>query len=896
MNYSLSNSGKLDSSLDFHLAPAPSHLTGAVKAWSDPLSIHSAVHIENELIRLLILPDRGGSILAIDKATGTELFERPAGLSFVWPRPVNPDALLPVSTKIEEHPDGSRTVWCSRYDSLTRMKGMHGICLYPGRSYVQVKVRLYNRTPLTQTYVWRSEAAPAKDGALQLVHVAANPTVDQTGFAYLAPYETRSFSEHWYAIASTHKSAPVRSNVDATASLSVDGDNVRGGVYVTHAFTGLTIRLMQGKAVLAQWSRDLMPGLPFIETVALPAGLNGQELSLVVLTSKNRELIRFEAASAPEPDTTSTPPAIRSLQKAKTVQELYLTGLYLDGNRNKSPFPEEYWQEALRRDSDHVGSNNALGLWHLRRGDFVAAETYFRRASLALTSRNQNPQDTEPLYHLGLTLRFLDRDDEAYHWLTKACGSFAWQSAAYLALAEIDVARGRPEVALDHLRQAIRVNTENLNARNLTGAILRRFGAVTEANRIVSENVALDPLDGWSQFGAGKAVPDGNQVRLDIAFDLADAGLIEEAIAVLKDSDRDAQDGSGPMSQYALGDLHGRLGRYFEAHQHYEAAAQTSVDNCSPYRLQELRVLERAVHLNEQDAKAPYLLGVLLDALGRLDEGIDSWEESAGRDPDFPEVWRKLGIAQRDYLNDPDRARQAYDKAWELDSSDAQTFYERDQLWRLTEASPSERLAEYESTPQLVRSREDLAFELAALYNQVGRHEDALAILQGRTESVQALLLLGQRELRRGLAAEARGHFDTALAIARDLGVELNEITYWLGETESVLGHSEAAREFWTEAARPCDIAAAYYRALALDRLGHRLQSRSVLRRMVDRSRELRAQGDKIEGVLLEAQARVGLGQLDLARRLLGTLLSLDPGNLKAASLLSSTSSPTRDS
>jgi len=183
---------------------------------------------------------------------------------------------------------------------------------------------------------------------------------------------------------------------------------------------------------------------------------------------------------------------------------------------------------------------------------------------------------------------------------------------------------------------------------------------------------------------------------------------------------------------------------------------------------------------------------------------------------------------------------------------------------------------------------------LAALYNQVGRHEDALAVLESRTESVQALLLLGRRELKRGLAAEAREPFDKALAMARDLGAELNEITYWLGETENMLSHAEAAREFWTAAATPCDIAAAYYRALALDRLGHRLESRSVLRRMVDRSRELRARGDKIEGIFLEAQARAGLGQLDLASRLLGTLLNLNPGNLKGANLLSSISSPTK--
>jgi len=31
---------------------------------------------------------------------------------------------------------------------------MVGICLHPGKSYVEAKVRLYNRTPFAQTFLW----------------------------------------------------------------------------------------------------------------------------------------------------------------------------------------------------------------------------------------------------------------------------------------------------------------------------------------------------------------------------------------------------------------------------------------------------------------------------------------------------------------------------------------------------------------------------------------------------------------------------------------------------------------------------------------------------------------------------------------------------------------------
>lgn len=34
------------------------------------------------------------------------------------------------------------------------MQGMHGVRLRPGSSLVELRVRLYNRTPLTQTFLW----------------------------------------------------------------------------------------------------------------------------------------------------------------------------------------------------------------------------------------------------------------------------------------------------------------------------------------------------------------------------------------------------------------------------------------------------------------------------------------------------------------------------------------------------------------------------------------------------------------------------------------------------------------------------------------------------------------------------------------------------------------------
>lgn len=202
------------------LPPAPTSQTGPVKAWSQPVLIPTyeplpadrnpmfldrrvyqgssgrvyplpftdristersdrwwrAVHLENEYVRLMILPDIGGRIhVGLDKTNGYDFFYRqnvikPAlvglagpwisgGVEFNWPQHHRPATFMPVDFEIETAADNSKTVWCSDHDPINRLKGMHGVCLKPGSACVELKVRLYNRTAFLQTFLWWANVA-----------------------------------------------------------------------------------------------------------------------------------------------------------------------------------------------------------------------------------------------------------------------------------------------------------------------------------------------------------------------------------------------------------------------------------------------------------------------------------------------------------------------------------------------------------------------------------------------------------------------------------------------------------------------------------------------------------------------------------------------------------------
>jgi tetratricopeptide (TPR) repeat protein len=145
-----------------------------------------AVFLENEYLQIMILPQLGGRIqMALDKTNGYHFVYynqviKPAlvglagpwisgGIEFNWPQHHRPSTFDPVDFSIEENPDGSITVWVNEVEQMYHTKGMAGFTLYPGKAYLEVKGRLYNRTPLPQTFLWWANPAVSVDEEYQSV-------------------------------------------------------------------------------------------------------------------------------------------------------------------------------------------------------------------------------------------------------------------------------------------------------------------------------------------------------------------------------------------------------------------------------------------------------------------------------------------------------------------------------------------------------------------------------------------------------------------------------------------------------------------------------------------------------------------------------------------------------
>jgi tetratricopeptide (TPR) repeat protein len=147
---------------------------------------YTALFLENEYLKIMVLPELGGRIQrAYDKVRQRDFIYynrviKPAlvgltgpwisgGIEFNWPQHHRPSTFEPVDFRIQENPDGSRTIWVNETEIMFRTKGMAAFTLYPGKAYLEVAGTVFNRTPFPQSFLWWANPAVKVGEAYQSI-------------------------------------------------------------------------------------------------------------------------------------------------------------------------------------------------------------------------------------------------------------------------------------------------------------------------------------------------------------------------------------------------------------------------------------------------------------------------------------------------------------------------------------------------------------------------------------------------------------------------------------------------------------------------------------------------------------------------------------------------------
>jgi tetratricopeptide (TPR) repeat protein len=937
----------------------------------------TALHLENEWLRVVVLPELGGRIhIGYDKVAGYDFFYRnnvikPAlvglagpwisgGVEFNWPQHHRPATFLPTDFEIEHEDDGSVTVWCSDHDPFTRMKGMHGIRLRPDSAAIEARVRLYNRTEETQTFLWWANVAVAVDDQYQaffptdvdqvadhakratasypavtgsyygveypaqrteevpdgdrldwyrnitvptsymvtkteddffggydhgrgagFVHwadrhyapgkklwtwgdapfghawdaaltdgdgpyielMAGVFTDNQPDFSFLAPGETKTFSQFWYPI---HQIGPAH---QATTQLAVRldvepgvaGTEVVIGVAAAELLPGSIVELRTaGGGLLHCEAVNLVPGAPLVRTLAIGQRLAATGIVLTVRQGEN-ELIRWQprahtSSYGEVAEAATEPPAP---EEVGSVDELFFIGQYLRQYRHATRLPEPYWLEALRRDSGDVRSNIALAERATWAGDLAQAEDLLRTAISRIAGRVSNPADGEAHYRLGIVLTRAGRDGEAERSLAKACWNSAWRVPAGFALAKLKARARRYDDAATELRQVLALDSAHLQAADLLARVLRALGSAGEAEARLKATLQLDPLDQWARDLEGLPLTADAPTLLDVAVEYSSAGFTGDALRVLDLAAVAAKENAlgqvqvAPLVHYHRAALLEVAGRSEEARAARTLARYVDRFLCQPSRTADVAVLQDALVHDDGDSLAAMLLGNWHYDKRRYAEAIELWQRastrllaveaealSAQERDSLVILLRNLGIAAYNVHSDGGGALEAYERARLLAPDDAKLLVEYDQLAARLGASGQSRLERFEELGALVESRDDLSVVYSGLLTDAGRAADARRWLLSRVFQPweggegQALgawdaanIALAEKALFAGDAAAALGCLDSAVDSPASLGearhplANAARLQLLRGDALAALGRVDEATTAWEHSA-----------------------------------------------------------------------------------------------
>jgi tetratricopeptide (TPR) repeat protein len=142
---------------------------------------YKALYLENDYIKLSILPEIGGRLFsALDKTNNYEIFYhqhviKPAligmlgawisgGIEWCVFHHHRNTTFMPVDYTLGENPDGSKTIWFGETERRHRMRWIIGITLYPDKSYIEATVKMFNRTAMPHSILyWANVAVHAND-------------------------------------------------------------------------------------------------------------------------------------------------------------------------------------------------------------------------------------------------------------------------------------------------------------------------------------------------------------------------------------------------------------------------------------------------------------------------------------------------------------------------------------------------------------------------------------------------------------------------------------------------------------------------------------------------------------------------------------------------------------
>ncbi|RPH73966.1 DUF5107 domain-containing protein, partial [bacterium] len=525
------------------------------------------VYLENEYLKVTILPALGGKLFsAIDKTNGHELFHRNStikpdfigtlgawisgGIEWCYPHHHRTTTFLPADYRMQKNPDGSATVWVGETEKSLQLRGIIGITLHPGRSYIDVIYRLNNPNSEVRNFKFWANVAVTADENFRtffppsqeigvfhhnssfthwpvshevykgtdyksgvdmtwyknhpspvsvfywegeegfiggydysqkagVVHVGdkyinrtsklwewgpglegANArrkltddgrdyvelmtgsySNNQPDYSWFTPHTVKEAKNYWYPLRDIEMAK--NATIDAAVTLQMrDAKTVFYGFNTTRVFKNAKIVMTYDNIPVITKTIDIDPTSPFTATWSSKSELDEFRLGITLSDENGRTLVSYIPYKPRNPELPDAFGSVKSPGEIESVEDLYLTGRFVEQFSHPFRNADNYYLEALRKSPDDYRVNLALGIRRISQWRYSEAESFLDIAAGKLRTQYIQPAEGELFYYTGLAQRAQNKRDEAYRSFYQGTFYYEWFSQGHFQLAQMESENG----------------------------------------------------------------------------------------------------------------------------------------------------------------------------------------------------------------------------------------------------------------------------------------------------------------------------------------------------------------------------------------------------------------------------------------------------------------------
>jgi hypothetical protein len=198
---------------------------------------------------------------------------------------------------------------------------------------------------------------------------------NQPDYGWFLPHSVKDAKNYWYPVRDLE--IVKNANTDASATLQMkDPNTVFYGFNTTKPYKNTTAILKYGDKILAENTIDIDPANPFTSNYKSDKNIDEYQLYVELQDKEGNNIISYKPYKLQNPELPEVLDKPKSPDEIESVEDLYLTGQFVEQFSRPGLNADDYYMEALKKSPNDYRVNTAMGIRRVGQWRYQEAEGY----------------------------------------------------------------------------------------------------------------------------------------------------------------------------------------------------------------------------------------------------------------------------------------------------------------------------------------------------------------------------------------------------------------------------------------------------------------------------------------------------------------------------------------